>query len=191
MKIGILGGAFNPPHNGHLVIAKEAFAKLGLDKLFIIPTNISPHKNSENTSADLRLEMLKILVSDIKGFEVLDLEIKRGGVSYTVDTIKELKKQYTQAEFYLIIGSDLANSFFSWFKAQEIKELVKVVVAQRESFPLQDKDNFIILDITQVEVSSSQIRQEVTGGHSVEALTPGNINRYIKDHHLYKVKELK
>lgn len=189
MKIGILGGAFNPPHEGHLVIAKEAFSKLKLDKIFFIPTNISPHKESEKTSSGLRLEMLKILTQGISEFSVLDLEIKRGGVSYTIDTLRELKGIYPEAELYLIIGSDLANAFGSWRQSSKIKELVKVVVAKRESFPLQNEDDFIILDITQVDVSSSQIRKELGEGHSIEGLTPEEIKLYIKNHHLYQIKE--
>jgi len=185
MKIGILGGAFNPPHNGHLVIAGEAFEKLGLDKIFFIPTNISPHKQGDGATADLRLEMTKSVASVNKNFEVLGLEIKRGGTSFTIDTIRELKANYPQDDFYLIIGSDLANCFENWRQAAEIKKLVRVVVAKREDYPLQTKSDFIILDITQIYISSSQIREKLSKQESVEGLVPEVIIKYIEDHNLY------
>jgi len=175
MKIGILGGAFNPPHIGHLVLAKETQEKLKLDKVFFIPTNISPHKESESVSADHRLKMVQLAVTDNKNFEALDLEIKRGGVSYTIDTIRELKNKYPGDEFYLVIGSDLANDFSSWKEFENISKAIKIVVAHRENFPLKSKDDFIVVDITQIDLSSSQVRELIREKRPVENLATKSV----------------
>ena len=132
MKIGILGGTFNPPHVGHLILAQEVTDVLGLDKVFFIPTNISPHKKSE-PNASSRFNMVELAVSGNSSFEVLDLELKRGGVSYTIDTIRQLKQENPNDEFYLIMGSDLANEFSSWKNCREIKKEVKIAVVDREN----------------------------------------------------------
>ncbi len=189
MKIGILGGTFNPPHVGHLVLAQEFVENFGLDKIFFIPTNVSPHKEIESVNVADRLEMIKLAVAGNNCFEVLDLEIKRKGVSYTIDTIKELKKKYQGQEFYLIIGSDLANDFSNWKDYEEIKKIVKVVVACRKSFPLKEKDDFILSDVTQIEVSSSKIRSLIRDGHDVKYFVNKEVLYYIKEHGFYLRKE--
>ncbi|MBU2266201.1 MAG: nicotinate (nicotinamide) nucleotide adenylyltransferase, partial [Candidatus Omnitrophica bacterium] len=135
-KIGILGGTFNPPHIGHLILAQEVYQKLGLDKILFIPTNLAPHKESRNVSGRHRLNMVKIALGKDRRFKVLDIEIKRGGVSYTIDTVRELKRKYSQADFYLIVGSDLANDFPTWRYFSELKRAVKIVVAKRRAYPL-------------------------------------------------------
>jgi len=185
-KIGILGGTFNPPHIGHLVLAKEAYEKLGLDKIFFIPTNIPPHKESQNVKARDRLNMVKLIAKLDPHFEALDIEIKRGGVSYTIDTVKELKEKFKYEEFFLIVGSDLANDFESWKYFDKLRKLVKIVVAKRKSFPLKNKDNFIILKVTQIDVSSSYIRNLIKKGFSIKFLVPDPVIDYIEKHNLYK-----
>jgi nicotinate-nucleotide adenylyltransferase len=186
MKIGILGGTFNPPHTGHIVIAKEAKEKLGLDKVFFIPTNIPPHKDKEDIDSSHRLQMVRIATQKNSSFEVLDLEIKRGGVSYTIDTVKELKQKYPEVDFYLIIGSDLANKFSSWKDYQELKNLVKIVVAQREDNPLKNTGDFKVIDITQIDICSSKIREMIRQGKSVDEYLDKDVKDYIEQHKLYK-----
>ncbi|MEM7816703.1 MAG: nicotinate (nicotinamide) nucleotide adenylyltransferase [Candidatus Aenigmatarchaeota archaeon] len=186
MKIGILGGTFNPPHIGHLILAKEAKEKLGLEKVFFIPTNIPPHKESHNVSAIDRFNMVKLAVEDNKDFEVLDLEIKRGGVSYTIDTVRELKKRFSSYDFYLIIGSDLAKEFSSWKYSSELKKEVRIVVAKRKEYPLRMRNNFIVLDIIHIGISSSYIRGLIKKGFSIKYLVPSRVEEYITKHKLYK-----
>ena len=186
MKIGILGGTFNPPHKGHLVLAQEVLDKLKLDKIFFIPTNIPPHKENEGVDPNHRLAMLKIATEGNEAFEVIDLEIKRGGVSYTVDTLKQLKKEFSSDEFYLIVGSDLANDFSSWKEPEELKKEAKIVVGHRDQYPLKDKDDFIILDIIQIDLSSSKIRDLIQNGHSIRYLVSEKVADYIEKHQLYR-----
>lgn len=186
MKIGILGGTFNPPHTGHLILAQEVCQKLSLDKVFFIPTNIPPHKESRNVESDDRLNMARLATKDDKRFEVLDLEIKRGGVSYTIDTVRDLKAKLPSAEFYLIVGSDLANDFPTWRYFEGLKKSVKIVVAKRRAYPLKKRDRFIVLDIVQMGISSSHIRGLIKKGFSVKYLLTDSVAHYIEEHKLYK-----
>ncbi|MBP7088260.1 MAG: nicotinate-nucleotide adenylyltransferase [Candidatus Omnitrophica bacterium] len=185
MKIGILGGTFNPPHIGHLILAQDISEDLGLDKVFFIPTNISPHKSHNEMPAEKRLEMVKLAISDNKKFEVLDLEVKRGGTSYTIDTVRELKVLYPKDEFYLIVGSDLANYFLEWKDFGELTKLVKIVVAQRKESPLKNKDSFIIRDITQINISSSLIRAMIKQRRTVRYLLSDKVRDYIVKNKFY------
>ena len=186
MKIGILGGAFNPPHIGHLILANEIFEKLKLDKVFFIPTNISPHKEGDGPSASDRLQMTKLAVADSKNFEVLNLEIKRGGTSYTIDTVNELKNKYPGDELYLIIGSDLANDFSTWKDFESLRKISKIVVGHRQSYPLAREDDFIILDITQIDLSSSHIRELIRENKSIDELVTKEVLEYINQYNLYR-----
>ncbi len=186
MKIGILGGTFSPPHLGHSALAIEAAEKLKLDKVLFIPTNISPHKENDDTLVSRRFDMVELVISGYKNFVLEDCEIKRGGTSYTIDTVKELKAKYPDDEFYLIVGSDLANDFSSWKDFSELKKLTQIVVGCRNNFPLKEKDGFILLDIAQFYISSSEIRKLVSQGHCVRHLVKETIADYIKKHNLYK-----
>lgn len=186
MKIGILGGTFNPPHIGHLILAQEVAQKLSLNRIFFIPTNIPPHKESNNVNGLDRLSMTKLAIKGDSRFKVLDLEIKRGGVSYTVDTVRELKNKFKRAEFYLIVGSDLANDFPTWKYFESLKKAVKIVVAKRRAYPLERKNNFIMMQIVQMGISSSYIRGLIKKGFSVKYLVTDNVAKYIEKHRLYK-----
>lgn len=186
MKIGILGGTFNPPHIGHFILAQGAFEQLNLDRVFFVPTNDPPHKNNNCLDPCLRLEMARLAFEDNPGFEVLDIEIKRKGVSYTVDTLIALKQKYRQADFYLIVGADLANNFNQWRESGKIKDMVKVVVAKRTNLPLTVKNGFLGIDIVQVEISSSIVRQRIRDSKSIKYLVPERVEKYIKDNNLYR-----
>ncbi|MCP4652389.1 MAG: nicotinate (nicotinamide) nucleotide adenylyltransferase [Candidatus Omnitrophica bacterium] len=185
MKIGILGGTFNPPHIGHFIIAEEVRQKFGLDKIFFIPTNIPPHKDNAGVSADHRLAMLNVALQKDVCFEVKDLEINRGGVSYTVDTVRELRNDYPDDDFFLIVGSDLANQFSTWKYYKELKEEIKIIVAIRRPNPLVEDEKFIVADIVQIDVSSSKIRNMVANGDSIRYLVCEEVEQYIKRHNFY------
>lgn len=187
MKIGILGGSFNPPHTGHLILAQEAYEALNLDKVVFVPTNISPHKENNNEAdASSRLAMIKLAVADNNIFEVLDIELKRGGVSYTIDTVKQLRQIYGNDELFLIIGSDLANSFSTWKDFGELAKLTRIVVARRKEHPLDSKDDFFVIDVTHIEISSSYIRQKIKKGESIQYFVPKAVAEYIEQHNLYR-----
>ena len=186
MKIGILGGTFNPPHIGHLILAQEVCQKLGLDRVFFIPTNIPPHKERHHVTAADRLRMTRLTVKGDRRFRVLDLELRRGGVSYTIDTVRDLKRAYPRTTFYLIVGSDLANHFGNWKGFDGLKKTVTIVVARRRAYPLKKRDGFLVVDIVQMGIASSYIRGLIKNGFSVKYLVPDAVRNYIEKHNLYK-----
>ncbi|MDD5501774.1 MAG: nicotinate (nicotinamide) nucleotide adenylyltransferase, partial [Candidatus Omnitrophica bacterium] len=123
MKIGVIGGTFNPVHIGHLILAEEAREKLGLDKVILIPTAMPPHKDASGIApAEDRLKMLKLSVKGNKFFSVSDMEIRRRGRSYTIDTLRELKRRFARDEIYFIIGSDLLKYLNEWKDLGQILE---------------------------------------------------------------------
>ncbi|MCF7916144.1 MAG: nicotinate-nucleotide adenylyltransferase [Candidatus Omnitrophica bacterium] len=186
MKIGILGGTFNPPHIGHLILAQEVLEQFSLDKIFFIPTNNPPHKRNKQLDSKQRFLMTKLAVSGNSKFHVLDLELKRKGKSYTVDTIAELKNKYPKDKFYLIIGSDLAKNFKSWRNPEKIKKMVTVIVAKRRGSSFRSSKEFKQVDITQIELSSSQIRARIKKEKTIKYLVPEAIENYINKNNIYK-----
>jgi len=188
MKIGILGGTFNPVHIGHLILAEEAKEKLGLDKIIFIPTALPPHKDNLNIApASDRLKMLKLAVKGNKNFMVSDIEIKRNGRSYTIDTLRELKGKYSHDELYFIIGSDLLKYLNEWKDLNEIIKMVKFVAATRPGFPLEQIPNYIkTLAIRAVDVSGFSVRGCVQENKSFRYLVPEKVFDYIKRNKLYR-----
>ncbi len=196
MKIGVYGGSFNPPHNGHLYLAEEISKRLELDKLIIIPSNISPQKdNNGNIDPEHRLNMCKA-VFDGELFDVSDCEITRGGKSYTFDTLTYLKDKYHNGELYLFMGSDMLLSFHSWYRYRDILKMCTLCAISREDDKNADelrnyadavlKDgNVLVFDITPVEVSSSQIRENLKNGISCKGLISEKTEKYIKENKLY------
>ena len=188
MKIGILGGTFNPVHIGHLILAEEVREKLGLDKIIFIPTSLPPHKDNVDIAPALdRLEMLKLALRGNKFFGFSDIEIKRQGRSYTIDTLKELKNKFTQDELYFMIGSDLLKYLNEWKDLNEINKMVKFVAATRPGYPLEQIPSYIQrLAIRAVDVSGFEVRQCVKENKSFRYLVPDRVFDYINKRKLYK-----
>ena len=187
MKIGILGGTFNPVHVGHLILAEEAREKLGLDKIIFIPANLPPHKdNIDIANPQARLKMLKLATKGNKYFVVSDIEIKRLGRSYTIDTIKTLKDKYSKDELYFIIGSDLLKYLEEWRDLNEIFKIVKFIVATRPGYPLENIPAYIkTLGIRAVDISGFSVRQCVKEGKSFRYLVPEAVFEFINKTKLY------
>ncbi len=193
-KIGVFGGTFDPLHIGHLIIAERAREEFELQKVMFIPTNIPPHKPTPLASALDRLELVKIAVQDNPYFEVSDMEIKRGGVSYWVDTLRELKKGYSKDEIFTLIGMDEAFDFMNWKEPKEILKLSMFIIITRPgksrdkviSF-LNKNANFINLNL---DISSSEIRERINRGESIKHLVPEKVEAYIKEKKLYKYGEI-
>ncbi len=185
MKLGILGGTFNPPHIGHLILAQQVLEKAGLNEVIFIPTNIPPHKQTELATATHRLAMVRAAVEDNPAFSVLDIELERGGVSYTVDTLARLKKIRPDDKLYLIIGSDLAGNFSSWRYPEKIMSLAEIIVACRKGFSFDNRDSFATIEVLTVEVSSSLIRNLIKEKKSIKYLVHPAVAGYIEKHRLY------
>jgi len=188
MKIGILGGTFNPIHIGHLILAEEAREKLGLDKVVFVPAHLPPHKdNSDIAQADERLAMLKLALKDNSCFAASDIEIKRSGRSYTIDTIKEFKRTNPLDELYFLIGSDLLKYLDEWKDLGEIIKMVKFVAATRPGYPLEKIPAYIsTLPIRAVDISAFEIRSAIKEGKSFRYLVPESVFGYINRKKLYR-----
>lgn len=188
MKIGVLGGTFNPIHLGHLILAEEVRQKIGLNKVIFVPANFPPHKdNGEIISASHRLMMLRLAIKGNSYFSVSDIEIKKGGRSYTIDTIKEFKKIYSGDELFFLIGSDLFKYLNEWKDLERIISLVKLIVATRPGFPLDNLPDYMkTIDIRAVDISAFEIRQCIKQNRSFRYLVPEAVRRYIIKKGLYK-----
>ena len=172
-KIAMFGGSFNPIHNAHINLAAAFIKKLKLDKLLLIPTATPPHKSdSEMVSAEHRLNMCKLATEDIKKIDVSDIEIKREGKSYTVDTLKQLKEMYPESELYLITGADMFVTLLDWKDPEEIFSLATVCTVPRNDDDievLKEKEKqynalgakTVILDLKKSNISSSKIRKHI------------------------------
>lgn len=192
MKIGLFGGTFNPVHNGHLEIARRVLNDFGLTKVIFIPSGNPPHKNREDlTDASHRLKMLELAIADEKRFEVSDIEIKREGKSYTLDTIKQIKEIYDEnAVLYFISGADMALDLPKWKDPLKILELVRFIAVERPGFPLvklpeEYRKKIIFVEGVSIDISSSDIRQRVKCGKSIKKFVPDTVEQYIKEHSLF------
>ncbi len=189
MKIGILGGTFDPVHNGHIYLAKKVCAKLRLDKIIFIPSYLPPHKKGiKVTSARHRFNMLKLAIQDNKKFKISDMEIKRGGRSYSVETLRRLRKKYgAKTELFFITGSDSLKEFDKWKNLDEIIRLCKFVIAERPGFRVKKApENFMLLRINAKDISATAIRSKIGVNKPLNRLVPAAIEAYIYKHSLYK-----
>ena len=187
-RIGIFGGTFNPPHLGHLVLAQESLRKLKLEEVIFIPARIPPHKEIKDNNANMRRKMVALACRDNPQFKVSGIEFKRRAVSYSVDTLRRLRKRYGKnAELFFITGSDSLNELESWKNIDEVLKLSNFVVAVRPGFPatkLKRKVKFI--EIPALDISSSMIRDRVRRSRSIRYLVPGPVRNFIIKHGLYR-----
>ena len=200
MKTAIYGGSFNPPHLGHASAVCTVLSELAPDRILIMPDCIAPHKAmAENTpSPDHRLAMCLLAFGDLPGVEISDLEIRRGGRSYTVDTLEQLTAMYPEDHFYLVIGSDMLTSFTTgWYRFEDILKMCTLTVISREVDDLEElegnasmlrtlyaADVLILKNHRPVPLSSSEIRQAMLDGNTSGMLSD-NVWKYIKENGLY------
>ena len=188
MKIGILGGTFNPVHLGHLILAQEAYRHFSLEKVLFIPSRVPPHKEATPLAApEHRYNMVDIAIDSNPVFEASDIELKRQKTSYSVDTLRELKNTYgSNTEIYFLTGSDSLQELSSWKDVDEVLRLCRFVVATRPMFPMENPpENTELLVIPSVEISSSDVRQRVAENKSIRYLVPDGVRQYILDNKLY------
>ena len=192
MRIGIFGGTFNPPHMGHLIVAERIREELKLDKVWFVPCAVPPHKTMNDIEeAESRLEMVKLAIEGNPNFDVLDYEVKRGGKSYTVETVEYLRRKYPNYTFFLLIGADQLVEFHTWHKPEKILELVNVVAFTRPGVDVSKaKKEYLsrvrLVTVPQIEISATEIRERVRKGLSIKYLVPDSVERYILSHKLYR-----
>ncbi len=191
MKICLFGGTFDPPHIGHLLIAQTVCEAEYFDKVIFIPANEPPQKKVI-TSQENRINMLNLAIKENPNFEISDIEIKRGGISYTVDTINIIKKEIIKNddELFFLIGSDSLLEFKNWKAPKEILRMCQVVVAIRPGFRPSDIPAWILhrihfANIPRFEISSTIIRKRWIGGKTIRYMVPLPVWEYINQHKLY------
>lgn len=198
MKVGILGGTFNPIHHGHLIIAEYTREYLDFDKILFIPTGIPPHKDRfQVLNGKTRSEMVSLAIESNPRFECSNIEIDKNGTSYTIDTINLLKKKRPKEEFHLIIGGDSLLELNSWKGFEELIDSVDIIVADRygaygksiikeiDRLNKKRKKKIINLSTPIIDISSTEIRKKVQEGRSIKYLTPENVEEYIMERGLY------
>ncbi|MCL4378081.1 MAG: nicotinate-nucleotide adenylyltransferase [Actinobacteria bacterium] len=203
LKIGIMGGTFNPIHHGHLVAAGEALSQFQLDKVIFIPSGDPPHKNfREEETAEHRYLMTVIATSANRNFFVSRMEIDRKGKTYTIDTMRELKKIYGEtAKLYFVTGADAILEILTWKKTEEIIQLCSFIAATRPGYNISkiqelkiklfDKtknnaEKIFVMEVPALAISSSDIRKRVKEGRPIDYLVPEGVSNYILKHGLYK-----
>jgi nicotinate-nucleotide adenylyltransferase len=196
LRVGILGGAFNPPHTGHLVCAQEALVQLELDKVVFVPVGEAPHRELQgDPGAEVRLEMVELATGDDERFEVSRVEIDRGGPSYTSDTLRGLREASPDDELFLILGGDQAAALASWHEPEAVLELATVAVLERLSWSRQAIGIKLgglpggrairYLDMPIIQISSSTIRRRAAEGKPIRYLVPDKVAAYIESNGLY------
>ncbi len=187
-RIAVLGGAFDPPHIGHLLLAQWALEELGVDRVVFMPYFSSAYKRPV-ASAEDRVEMVNLAIAGIEGFELDTREVERGGITYTIDTVEDLLKERPGLEIYWLLGADALRGLPSWKDWEKLVKLVKFAVATRHSEgladQLRDMVGVVYLSMPRIEISSSLIRERLRQGLSVRFLVPDEVEAYIKRHGLY------
>ena len=200
-RVGIFGGTFDPVHIGHLLIAQDATEKLNLAELIFIPASIPPHKQHlKQSSSEHRLNMLNLAVKADARFDVSDIEARRGGVSYTFDTLCNIQTAYSNIELVLIVGSDTLIDLHNWYNIDELLELCEVASFMRpgesefqfikQKVKLSEHHKIRVLENTfeshMVGISSSEVRMRVAEGLGIKYLVPPEVEMYIFEHGLYR-----
>jgi nicotinate-nucleotide adenylyltransferase len=196
VRIGILGGTFNPPHLGHLVAGQEAYRELELDRVMLIPARIPPHKPVEHEPGpEHRLALCRLATQDDDRFEVSQLELERDGPSYTVDTLEQLSSQVPNNELFLVVGGDIAAGLPDWHRPERVLELANLAIAKRRGTTrdsvqealatLRGGDRARFFQMPRIGVSSTMIRRRVAAGQPIRYLVPDRVVDYIERHELY------
>jgi nicotinate-nucleotide adenylyltransferase len=191
-KIGIMGGSFDPIHHGHLAAAEEVQQKFKLDKIIFIPsknTKIENNKKSQSASAKHRYLMTILATSTNKLFDVSDIDIERNTkLTYTYDTLSDIKKLYKNAELFFITGADALNNIEKWYRVNDIFKMATIIGVSRANFVFKSSlsKKIKIINIPALEISSSHIRKKVKGNQPIWYLLPDSVVQYISKYNLYK-----
>jgi nicotinate-nucleotide adenylyltransferase len=197
VRIGVLGGTFNPPHLGHLLCAQEAYVQLALDAVMLIPARTPPHKPvEEEPGPEHRLELCRRAAQDDERFQVSDVEIGRPGPSYTVDTLSILHSNAPDNDLFLIVGGDIAAGLPDWHEPERVLSMATLAVAKRRGTPradveaalehLKGGDRASFFRMPRIDISSTLVRDRVRAGLPIRYLVPEPVDRYIAEKGLYR-----
>lgn len=200
-RVGLFGGSFDPVHNGHLALAQHAREQARLDSVWFIPTAVQPHKPTGPVASDAhRVAMLERAIANQPGYEVCRIEIERGGVSYTVDTLREIRDANPRAELFLLMGADTLHDLPHWRSPGEVLQLATPLVVHRPGEPAPDfavlsslvaADRIAtfttsVIDMPAMDISSSDIRRRVAQHEAIEDLAPAPVCQFIREEKLYQ-----
>ncbi len=196
-SLGILGGTFNPPHVAHLVCARAALEQLGLDRVALVPVAAPPHKPlPDDPGPEVRLELCRRAAAGDERLEVSDIEVRRGGPSYTVATLEEIHAERPEDELTFIAGGDMAASLPEWREPERVLELARFAVAEREGAEREEierrtaglagRERIVFFDMPRLDVSSSQVRARVAAGRPIDDLVSPAVKAYIDELGLYR-----
>lgn len=190
MRLGIFGGSFDPPHVGHLIVADDAAAALGLDRMLFVPTGSHPLKQARvEAPAETRLEMVEAATAASPYFEADGREVRRFGPSYTVDTIGELQAENGDADLVLVVGADILGELHRWERVKEIAQRARIAVLSRPEAPALEPRidvDFLRVEVTRIDISSSEVRERVRNGRPYRFLVPGPVYEIIESRSLYR-----
>ena len=196
-----MGGSFDPVHMGHLIIAQDAVKQLNLSTVIFIPAAIPPHKQHlKQLGAEHRLNMLNLAIEADQCFSVSDAEVRRGGLSYTVDTLQELRESLKTEKLFLIVGSDTLVDLHTWYKIDQVLEMCEIAtfirpgeesiesIGQKIKLSAKQKMRLMqnLIDAHRIEISSTEVRTRLLRGESIRYLVPPAVEAYIETHGLYK-----
>ncbi len=193
-RLGLFGGAFDPPHIAHVALARAALSQLALDELRVFPTGSAWHKARPLSAAGHRLAMARLAFADLPGVVIDDRELQRDGPTYTIDTLRELHHEHPQDTLVLVIGADQADTFDQWRESDEIARLaiISVAVRPRADEPAGTVDasclpagQWVPIALPPLPVSATDIRARRASGLGIDHLVPASVARYIDQHHLY------
>ena len=186
-QVGILGVTFNPVHLAHLVMADQAGKNLGLDEVYLMPSYQPPHVDEKKTiDASHRLKMLELAIADNPFLKIETIELTRKGKSYTYDTMKALTQNNPETDYYFIIGGDMVEYLPKWYKIDELVTMVNFVGIQRTGYTTETPYPVIWVDVPEIDISSTKIRQKIQQGCSVRYLVPDKVIDYIQKEGLYQ-----
>lgn len=186
MRTGVLGGTFDPIHLGHLAAARAAMDCAGLDRVIFIPAAVPPHRPATAADAHDRLEMTRLATEGEKGFEVSDVEIRRAGVSYTVDTLRELHRLYPEDELFLILGWDAAKLFATWREPAAVRKLASLIIVTRPGSGAPTVTSDVVCERPTPDISASALRRRLSRGQGVTEMLPPAVADYVARRGLYR-----
>lgn len=189
-KVGILGGTFNPPHIGHLMMANEAYHALRLDEVRFMPNAVPPHKQSSGATDEQRKRMVELAIEDAPHFTLEVFELERGGLSYTFDTMSTMVRQEREVEFYFIIGGDSIDHLHTWYRIDDLIQIVKFVGIRRPGSDAVTNYPVTMIDAPQIGLSSTLLRERFTEGKTVRYLLPKPVEAFIRKEGLYGARSL-
>lgn len=195
MKVGIMGGTFDPLHMGHMIAAEAARDTYDLEEVWFMPSHIPPHKHEAGVSGADRLAMVQEAVQNHEAFRTLDWEVVRGGVSYTYETIRRLQEEYPHVDLYFIIGADMVQYLPKWEKIDELVQRLTFIGVNRpgtklniDALPGFIAEKVLLADMPQVDISSTMLRERAAAGKSIRYMVPEAVFEYVQRSGLYGIQ---